>query len=172
LARDHECGRDVALTSTERHNPSRVGVRSAEQLTNPKAQRVNLLKLLIFQILPLPEICSKSPKALAKTSPLIEAGDGAGTMSTDVRVPKNRILADRDKKQHSDDRGLDGKWLCFRRQDVPGSHRSGCLRSYGSIGACRRFRAEGRRVGGIQLEAEADQGSWGSDPRPLGPNNG
>ena len=38
LARNHECGGNVALASTERHDPFRVGVRSAEQPTNPKAQ--------------------------------------------------------------------------------------------------------------------------------------
>src|ERR1700736_3384416 len=38
LARDHECGGNVALASTERHNPFCVGIRSAEQPTNPKAQ--------------------------------------------------------------------------------------------------------------------------------------
>ena len=38
LARDHERGRDVALSRTERHDPFRVRVRSTEQPTNPKAQ--------------------------------------------------------------------------------------------------------------------------------------
>src|SRR5437764_2117970 len=38
LTRDHECGGNVALAGTERHDPSRVGVRSAEQPTSPKAQ--------------------------------------------------------------------------------------------------------------------------------------
>ncbi len=38
LARDHECGGNVALASTECHDPFCAGVRSAEQPTNPKAQ--------------------------------------------------------------------------------------------------------------------------------------
>jgi hypothetical protein len=38
LARDHERSGNVALASTERHDPSRAGVRTAEQPTNPKAQ--------------------------------------------------------------------------------------------------------------------------------------
>ena len=38
LARDHECGGNVALASTESHDPFCVGVRSAEQPTSPKAQ--------------------------------------------------------------------------------------------------------------------------------------
>ena len=38
LARDHERSGNVALASTKRHDPSRVGARTAEQPTNPKAQ--------------------------------------------------------------------------------------------------------------------------------------
>src|ERR1700736_1929775 len=39
LARNHECGGNVALASTERHDPFCVSIRSAEQPTNPKARR-------------------------------------------------------------------------------------------------------------------------------------
>ena len=38
LTRDHERGGNVALASTERHDPFCVGVRPAEQPTSPKAQ--------------------------------------------------------------------------------------------------------------------------------------
>jgi hypothetical protein len=37
--------------------------------------------------------------------------DGTGAMSTDASMPENRILANRDKKQHSEERGQDSKWL-------------------------------------------------------------
>jgi hypothetical protein len=37
LARDHECGGDVALASTECHDPFGTGVRSNEQPTKPDA---------------------------------------------------------------------------------------------------------------------------------------
>ena len=38
LARDHECGGNVALASTERHDQFCVAVRTAEQPTSLKAQ--------------------------------------------------------------------------------------------------------------------------------------
>jgi hypothetical protein len=38
LTRDHECGGNVALASTECHDPFCGGIRPAEQPTYPKAQ--------------------------------------------------------------------------------------------------------------------------------------
>jgi hypothetical protein len=38
-------------------------------------------------------------------------GDGSGGLSNDPPVPDNMVLSNRDKKQHSDDRGQDGKWI-------------------------------------------------------------
>ena len=38
LARDHECGCNVALASTERHDPFCVGAGSAKQPTSPETQ--------------------------------------------------------------------------------------------------------------------------------------
>src|ERR1700751_2069923 len=36
LTRDHQCSGNIALSRTERHDPSRVGARSAKQPTGPE----------------------------------------------------------------------------------------------------------------------------------------
>lgn len=39
-------------------------------------------------------------------------GDGSGAMSTRPQaLPDNRVLSNRDKAQHSRERGQDGKWI-------------------------------------------------------------
>jgi len=39
-------------------------------------------------------------------------GDGSGGLSTDyAAVPENSILSNRDKAQHSHERGQDSKWV-------------------------------------------------------------
>ena len=38
-----------------------------------------------------------------------EAGSGGMTKTPDV--PENAVLSNRDKASHTDDRGLDGKWI-------------------------------------------------------------
>lgn len=39
-------------------------------------------------------------------------GDGSGAMSSRTReIPDNAVLSNRDKAQHSRERGQDGKWI-------------------------------------------------------------
>ena len=38
-------------------------------------------------------------------------GDGTGSLTNEPAVPENMVLSNRDKKQHSDDRGQDSKWV-------------------------------------------------------------
>ena len=38
-------------------------------------------------------------------------GDGSGAMSGNAEIPENMVLSNRDKAQHSHDRGQDGKWV-------------------------------------------------------------
>jgi len=38
-------------------------------------------------------------------------GDGTGGLTNEAPVPDNMVLSNRDKKQHSDDRGQDSKWI-------------------------------------------------------------
>jgi hypothetical protein len=38
-------------------------------------------------------------------------GAGTGGLSKKVAVPENMILSNRDKKQHSDARGQDSRWI-------------------------------------------------------------
>jgi len=38
-------------------------------------------------------------------------GDGTGALTNERSVPENMILSNRDKKQHSDSRGQDSKWV-------------------------------------------------------------
>jgi hypothetical protein len=37
--------------------------------------------------------------------------DGSGGMAPNANVPENMVLSNRDKTQHSADRGQDGKWV-------------------------------------------------------------
>ena len=37
-------------------------------------------------------------------------GDGSGGMAGEANIPENVVLSNRDKKQHTDGRGQDGKW--------------------------------------------------------------
>jgi hypothetical protein len=37
--------------------------------------------------------------------------DGSGGLSEEVSVPENLVLSNRDKQQHSHERGQDGKWV-------------------------------------------------------------
>ena len=37
-------------------------------------------------------------------------GDGSGGMAGEANIPENSVLSNRDKKQHGQDRGQDGKW--------------------------------------------------------------
>jgi hypothetical protein len=38
-------------------------------------------------------------------------GHGTGAMAEAAPVPENKVLSNRDKSQHSSDRGQDGKWI-------------------------------------------------------------
>jgi hypothetical protein len=38
-------------------------------------------------------------------------GDGSGGMSGNADIAENMVLSNRDKTQHSQDRGQDGKWV-------------------------------------------------------------
>jgi hypothetical protein len=38
-------------------------------------------------------------------------GDGSGGMSGNADIPENMVLSNRDKTQHSKERGHDGKWV-------------------------------------------------------------
>jgi len=38
-------------------------------------------------------------------------GDGTGGLTNEAAVPDNIVLSNRDKKQHSSDRGQDSKWI-------------------------------------------------------------
>jgi len=38
-------------------------------------------------------------------------GDGTGALTSEAAVPENMVLSNRDKKQHSDGRGQDSKWV-------------------------------------------------------------
>ena len=38
-------------------------------------------------------------------------GDGTGALTNERPPPENMVLSNRDKKQHSDDRGQDSKWV-------------------------------------------------------------
>jgi hypothetical protein len=38
-------------------------------------------------------------------------GDGSGGMSGGTEIPDNMVLSNRDKEQHSKDRGQDSKWV-------------------------------------------------------------
>ena len=38
-------------------------------------------------------------------------GDGRGALTNERRLPENMVLSNRDKKQHSDDRGQDSRWV-------------------------------------------------------------
>jgi hypothetical protein len=38
-------------------------------------------------------------------------GDGTGALTNERPLPENMVLSNRDKKQHSDDRGQDLKWV-------------------------------------------------------------
>jgi hypothetical protein len=38
-------------------------------------------------------------------------GDGSGGLSGNADIPENMVLSNRDKAQHPDDRGQDGKWV-------------------------------------------------------------
>jgi hypothetical protein len=50
-------------------------------------------------------------------------GDGTGAMSEiDADLPENEVLSNRDKKQHSEERGLDSRHVqTEQRQDHPGN---------------------------------------------------
>jgi hypothetical protein len=37
-------------------------------------------------------------------------GDGSGGMAGEENIPENAVLSNRDKKQHAEGRGQDGKW--------------------------------------------------------------
>jgi hypothetical protein len=52
-------------------------------------------------------------------------GDGTGAMTeTPDDLPENAVLSNRDKKQHSDERGLDGKHVqTEQRQDHQSNRR-------------------------------------------------
>ena len=43
-------------------------------------------------------------------------GDGTGALTKEAAVPENMVLSNRDKKQHSDDRGQDSKWVQTEQQ--------------------------------------------------------
>jgi len=38
-------------------------------------------------------------------------GDGSGGMAGEANIPPNSVLSNRDKAQHTHDRGQDGKWV-------------------------------------------------------------
>jgi len=38
-------------------------------------------------------------------------GDGTGGLTNEAAVPDNMVFSNRDKKQHSDGRGQDSKWV-------------------------------------------------------------
>jgi hypothetical protein len=38
-------------------------------------------------------------------------GDGSGGTAPSVDIPENMVLSNRDKAQHTSDRGQDGKWI-------------------------------------------------------------
>jgi hypothetical protein len=38
-------------------------------------------------------------------------GDGSGGMSGNAEIAENMVLSNRDKAQHSDERGQDAKWV-------------------------------------------------------------
>jgi hypothetical protein len=41
----------------------------------------------------------------------LKKGDGSGAMTNAPALPENMVLSNRDKKQHSQDRGQDSKWV-------------------------------------------------------------
>ena len=38
-------------------------------------------------------------------------GDGSGGLSGDAKIAENKVLSNRDKALHSDERGQDSKWV-------------------------------------------------------------
>lgn len=51
-------------------------------------------------------------------------GSGANTELPDDKVGENQILSNRDKSQHSEQRGLDGNYVCnVQRQDHPANRK-------------------------------------------------
>jgi len=38
-------------------------------------------------------------------------GDGSGALSGNADIPENMVLSNRDKAQHSQERGQDSKWV-------------------------------------------------------------